>query len=100
MRRKAVATSVVKRFGSCEQKRCIKSKTRIRWNRRDPAFVLCGIWPLKESSIEDAHLAGHCDEGIERLVDLFAGMFAGHNGTDARFALRDSRKCDTRRHDS
>ena len=55
---------------------------------------------LKGLSVEDTHFSGDGGEDLEGLIDLFAGVFAGHDGADAGFALGDGGEGDACGHDS
>ena len=50
--------------------------------------------------LQDAHFFGDGGEDFEGLIDLCAGVFAGHDGADAGFALGDGGEGDAGGHDA
>src|SRR6266851_3612779 len=83
--------------------------------RRDSGLIdsrgwfYCGIslirWKVMRlvqfgSGVEDVHLLCDCGEDFEGLVDLVAGVFAGHDGADAGFAFGDGGEGDAGGHEA
>src|SRR5216683_6615333 len=85
---------------------CIRRDSGLIDSRR---WFYCGIslirWKVMRlvqfgSGVEDVHLLCDCGEDFEGLVDLVAGVFAGHDGADAGFALGDGGEGDAGGHEA
>jgi len=50
--------------------------------------------------VENVQLSCNGGEDFEGLVDLFAGVFAGHDGADAGFALGNGGEGDSGGHEA
>ena len=52
------------------------------------------------SGLKDACFSGNGGDGFKRLIDLFAGVFAGHDGANTGFAFGDGGEGDAGGHDA
>src|ERR1700756_4956782 len=54
----------------------------------------------RRSGLQNSHLFGDGGEDFEGLIDFGSGVFAGHDGADAGFALGNGGEGDAGGHDS